>query len=80
MPLFQWATHYWRVVWEYFWRFWRYRWAIRGDYTTAGAQLPDRRADIPRLLTTLRDIGATHFMHLIWDQAGVGGAGWPYGW
>jgi hypothetical protein len=54
--------------------------AIRGDYTVAGVQLANRRADIPRLITTLMKIRATHFMQLMWDRDGGPTTEWPFGW
>jgi hypothetical protein len=51
--------------------------AIRGDYTVDGAQAMDGRAEIPLLISKLKEIAAGHFMHVIWSRDH---SRWPHGW
>jgi hypothetical protein len=50
---------------------------IRGDYRVDGVRSPNGRADIPLLISKLNEIGAGHFMQLIWSQAHSVS---PHGW
>jgi hypothetical protein len=48
---------------------------ILGDYASTGAQLENGRVDVPKLIDSLQQVGATDYFHLVWRDWVVPG-GW----